>query len=104
MMLLVNVAMTLVGMLWVQADLQKYVAALSRPYSKRTKAELAESLLDAVQQHRDSHVLQGEGGQNQSQVQPQKQRASEVATGGLEVSKEAAKCFELTAYCFASTT
>lgn len=68
----------------MQADLQKYVAALSRPYSKRTKAELAESLLDAVQQHRDSHVLQGEG-PDPNQVQPQKQRGSEVATGGLEV-------------------
>ena len=72
----------------MQADLQKYVAALSRPYSKRTKAELSESLLDAVEQHRDSHVLLEEGGQEQDQVQPQRHRDSEVATGELEVSKK----------------
>ena len=72
----------------MQADLQKHVAALSRPYSNRTKAELAESLLDAVEQHRDSHVLQGEGVQEQDQVQPQKHRGSEAATGELEVSKK----------------
>ena len=72
----------------MQADLQKFVAALSRPYSKRTKAELAEILLDAVNQHRDSHMLQGEGGQDQDQVLHQKQRGLEIATGELEVSKK----------------
>ena len=81
--------MKLALMLWVQADLQKYVAALSRPYSKRTKAELVESLLDAIQQHRDSHLLQG----GEGQLQGQPRRGSEVATGGLEVGKETACSF-----------
>lgn len=88
-MVLVELAMKLAAAFWVQADLQKYVAALSRPYSKRTKAELVESLLDAIQQHRDSHMLQGEEGQ----LQGQPQRGSEVATGGLEVGRES--CLQL---------
>lgn len=79
--------MNLAAVFWVQADLQKYVAALSRPYSKRTKAELVESLLDAIQQHRDSHMLQG----GEDQGRPQ--RGSEVAPGGLEVGRGAAYNF-----------
>ena len=71
------------------------MAALSRPYSKRTKAELVDSLLDAVKQYKDSHV-QGEGAQGQRQGYCQNQGVSEVATGDLEVSREAAYCLELT--------
>lgn len=89
-------------MLWLQADLQKYVAALSRPYSKRTKAELVESLLDAIQQHRDSHMLQGGEGQVLDQDQPR--RDSEVATGDLEVGKRAAYDFTSDWLMFAAFT
>ena len=72
----------------LQPELREYVAALSRPYSKRTKAQLVESLLEAVQQHKDSH--QGQAAGPQGTKKPAKRRVSEVATGDLEVGTDAA--------------
>ena len=77
------------GAVELQNELQEYVAALSRPYSKRTKAELVASLLEAVQLHRDSPQQQGQ--EHQGRKQPPRRRvAGVVATGELEVGKQAA--------------
>ena len=76
------------GAVELQNELQEYVAALSRPYSKRTKAELVASLLEAVQLHRGSHQQQGQ--EHQGRQQPSRRRvAGVVATGELEVGGQA---------------